>query len=330
MRFSVVIPVYNAENTIRRCLNSLLDQNYEDYEIVLVNDGSKDRSGELCQEYAARFSNVKYIAKENGGVSSARNAGLDAAEGEYILFVDSDDYVLDKYFETLEQNASADYLVFDIQRKRNSHQEDKTLRWQSSEAMWENILQLVTSRGGGPWNKRFRGSVIREHEIRFPEDLNVGEDFIFCLRYLCCSAHSEKCDHVLYCLDESSDHSLTRGYHPDSAEQALRIYRYAFSAIDGLELTEQQKHQLQSALDYNYYRTAFACIKDLLEQKENSFFCVRKPIKQIQSRFWEDRHGFPKAQGKVHRYMRWCIRTQNSFLAYLICAGHKQYSKVKR
>ena len=330
MRFSVIIPVYNAEGTLKRCLNSLLNQNYKDYEIVLVNDGSKDHSGELCEEYANSFSNVKYIAKENGGVSSARNVGLDVAEGEYILFVDSDDYVLDKYFETLEQGANVDYYVFDIQTKTKTRIENKVIDWKSSEKMWENILQLVTSRGGGPWNKRFHSSVIREYGIRFPEDLKVGEDFIFCLRYLCCSVRSEKCDQVLYCLDESSNHSLTRGYHPDSAEQALRIYRYAFSAIDKLDLSEQQKNQLQSALDFNYYRTAFACIKDLLEQKENSFFRVRKPIKQIQSCFWADRHGLPKVQGKVHKYMRWCIRTKNSFLAYLICVGHKQYSKVKR
>ena len=329
MRFSVIIPVYNAENTINRCVDSLLNQSYEDFEIVLVNDGSKDRSGELCREYAERLPNVKYVAKENGGVSSARNAGLDVAEGEYILFVDSDDYVLDRYFESLEQNDRTDYLIFDIQIKRNESLEEKVFPWNPSEEMWQNVLQLVTSRGGGPCNKRFRGKLIRKHGIRFPDDLNVGEDFVFCLNYLCCAASSEKCDQVLYCVDESSDHSLTRGYHPDSVEQALRIYRYAFSIIDSSDLSEQHKNMLRSVLDYNYYRTAFACIKDFLEQKDISFFHVRKKIKEMLACFWYNRYGLPKAQGGVHRYMRWCVYKQNSFCAYLICMGHKLLAKAK-
>lgn len=93
MKYSIIIPVYNAEGTLRRCLDSLVGQQFSNYELLLINDGSTDGSDAICREYASTYSCVRYFAKENGGVSSARNLGLEQAEGEYILFADSDDYV---------------------------------------------------------------------------------------------------------------------------------------------------------------------------------------------------------------------------------------------
>ena len=94
---SVIVPVYNAEKTLRRCVDSILAQTFEDFELILINDGSKDQSGDICDEYAAKDSRVKTIHKTNGGVSSARNAGLRIAQGEYIAFIDSDDYIDNDY-----------------------------------------------------------------------------------------------------------------------------------------------------------------------------------------------------------------------------------------
>ena len=95
-KISVIIPVYNAESTLRRCVDSVLAQTFTDFECLLINDGSKDKSGEICDEYAIRDSRIKVFHKENGGVSSARNVGLDNATGEWIAFVDSDDWVGEK------------------------------------------------------------------------------------------------------------------------------------------------------------------------------------------------------------------------------------------
>ena len=95
--FSVIVPVYNAEKTLQRCVDSILAQTFEDFELILINDGSKDQSGDICDEYAAKDSRVKTVHKTNGGVSSARNAGLRIAQGEYIAFIDSDDYIDNDY-----------------------------------------------------------------------------------------------------------------------------------------------------------------------------------------------------------------------------------------
>ena len=104
-KISVIIPVYNAESTLRRCVDSVLAQTFTDFECLLINDGSKDKSGEICDEYARKDSRVKVFHKENGGVSSARNVGLDNARGEWVSFVDSDDWVEGDILESMYKTA---------------------------------------------------------------------------------------------------------------------------------------------------------------------------------------------------------------------------------
>lgn len=92
-KFSIIIPVYNVEKYLKRCINSVLNQSFKDIEIILVNDGSTDKSGIICKEYSSKYDNISFICKENGGLSDARNTGMKMAIGEYIIFLDSDDYL---------------------------------------------------------------------------------------------------------------------------------------------------------------------------------------------------------------------------------------------
>ncbi len=103
---SIIVPVYNVEKYIRRCVESLINQSYKNLEIILIDDGSPDNSGAICDEYAERDSRIKVIHKENGGVSSARNVGLDSASGEYIGFLDSDDFIAPEMYEVLYSNLT--------------------------------------------------------------------------------------------------------------------------------------------------------------------------------------------------------------------------------
>lgn len=105
MILSVVVPVYNVEKFLKPCIESILCQSFTDYELILVNDGSKDRSGEICNYYSKKDNRIKVIHKNNGGLSSARNAGIDIASGEYIAFIDSDDYIRNDMFEILTKLA---------------------------------------------------------------------------------------------------------------------------------------------------------------------------------------------------------------------------------
>ena len=112
LKLSVIIPVYNVENYLRKCMDSLLNQDLpsDEYEIILVDDGSPDRCGEICDEYAASNSNIKVVHRENGGLSAARNSGIEVARGEYVQFVDSDDYLEPNVLKTLVNKMETDDL----------------------------------------------------------------------------------------------------------------------------------------------------------------------------------------------------------------------------
>ena len=107
---SVIVPVYNVEKYINRCIESVLAQTYRNFELILVDDGSPDNCGAICDDYASKDRRIRVIHKENGGVSSARNAGLDSAGGDYILFVDSDDYITPEHIELLIPVESEDLV----------------------------------------------------------------------------------------------------------------------------------------------------------------------------------------------------------------------------
>lgn len=108
---SVIVPVYNVERYLNQCIDSILAQTYKDFELILVDDGSKDKSGEICDEYVKKDSRIRVFHKKNGGVSSARNYGIDNAQGTYICFVDSDDWVDETYLEDMLKPGDYDWII---------------------------------------------------------------------------------------------------------------------------------------------------------------------------------------------------------------------------
>lgn len=181
---SVIIPVYNTEKYIRRCLDSLLSQNQKDFELILVDDGSTDQSGTICDEYASRDSRIKVFHKKNGGVSSARNIGLEKARGEWIAFVDADDYVDEDYLTIPELYESCDVVQ---KGYRRIYEIEKIITPITSrkEGIISKGLELkrffVNHHTYALWNKLFKSSVIKGCE--FNTDISVGEDFDYFLHF---------------------------------------------------------------------------------------------------------------------------------------------------
>ena len=178
---SVIVPVYKSEKTLRPCVQTLREQTVTELEILLVDDGSPDGCPRICDELAAEDGRIRVIHKENGGVSSARNAGIEAAEGEYLFFCDSDDWVepdlLEKLLKAIEGTDIAicgfhhHYLGRDVVKRPSAENA-------SGE---ENFLTLY-SQGylNMPWNKLFKRALAG----RFDESLSLGEDLLFNLAYL--------------------------------------------------------------------------------------------------------------------------------------------------
>lgn len=192
-KISVIIPVYNVENYLRACLDSILQQSFQDWECILVNDGSKDNSGEICDEYSRRDARFRVIHKANGGVSSARNRGLDIANGEWLTFVDSDDTLASdalEYMLKLNLATNADVCNCTLVQDGNIPFETKILdNKEKDELVWECLTYQFWMYSGyglivdGPCVKLFRLSIIRDNNIRFVEGLCKSEDGLFDAEY---------------------------------------------------------------------------------------------------------------------------------------------------
>lgn len=195
---SVIVPVYNVENKIRRCIDSILAQTFSDFELILVDDGSPDRSGEICDEYAKIDSRIKTIHQENKGASAARNCGIKEAEGKYLSFIDSDDYVVEDFLSTLYQTiikANADmamcsyYSVSDygrITESKHRFADGCCLDRKGIESQIYSDIFFNTNTTGyfSLWNKFFKKDLVKSNSILIDESMSFGEDMLFLMEYL--------------------------------------------------------------------------------------------------------------------------------------------------
>lgn len=185
MKLSIIIPVYNAEAHIRQCLDSILAQKFKDYELLLINDGSTDNSGNICNEYAEKDNRVKVYHQKNFGVSTARNKGLENSNGEWITFVDSDDYIGVDYFVDIEKHENADWILLNIEREINN-QLDLFLNFDNSYIPVNSFIDTYSLYPDfpSPWGRFFKSQIIKRNNIRFNNELKFGEDAVFNLNYL--------------------------------------------------------------------------------------------------------------------------------------------------
>lgn len=285
MKYSVIVPVYKAESTIEKCLQSMLSQTHNGVEILLINDGSPDRSGEICEKYAAEYECVRYFSKENGGVSSARNMGLDNATGEYILFVDSDDYVADNYFKVIDSVLClkrSDLMMYKL-RKADEVVHEKTDGIRSIESNNYAAELAAELRKGTMYSlctKAFRRELIEKSKLRFEEGQYIAEDLQFIFSYLMTVKTAELTDEALYIVSVENGDSLSRKKRTDLAEQLLNADMGMLAALKAADMPEEDKSHYRSALAWLYYRSVYSACKELLKFKMSGRE-RRKKIREI-------------------------------------------------
>ena len=251
---SIIVPVYNVEEYLRECVDSVLNQTYSDVEVILVDDGSTDQSGNICDEYAKMDSRIKVIHKKNGGVSSARNTGIETASGERIIFVDSDDCIhprlLESYRELDDDSVTllCDYTTGKEEWKRfstNDFQEhmEFVAREKFMKLFYKDYMNP-------PFNKYFRADIIREHQIRFPEDMSLGEDLIFNMKYLA----AVKCDYQImhgpfYYYRENRAGSLSTGGRADLLDIQKKLFASIKNFLDETGIWTEEN----AAIYYSMY-----------------------------------------------------------------------------
>ena len=195
---SIIVPVYNVEKYLPRCLDSIGSQTYPNWECILVNDGSSDSSGAICDEYAQKHSRFIVYHKNNGGVSSARNLGLEKMKGEWCTFVDADDVLLHNALDTYVSyisdeidNVLASYMRVSDDLKVLEKSENEFHDVIDYESALKDFYQSkIGMFNGFIWNRLFRSSVIKNKRIRFNEKIYIKEDGLFIVEFLCASKRS--------------------------------------------------------------------------------------------------------------------------------------------
>ena len=272
-KISVIVPVFNVENYIERCMRSLLKQKLKRIEIILVDDGSTDRSPQICDQYAADYEYVKVIHKKNEGLGKARNSGLDMAVGEYIVFVDSDDYLADDALENLYnigKKNNADTVLGKYKRQWKDGRIDEgqhpleNVLFSTHEDIMQNVLLNIL---GSPkeyyddiyimmsvWMGLYSRKIIQDNNIKFCSERDyISEDMIFDIDYYPCAkrVYISDCDFYFYCENMSS---LTLTYKSNRFEKNKMLFKELANRCEKISLVAQER------LDRSFIGRARQCI----------------------------------------------------------------------
>lgn len=268
---SIIVPVYNTSSKMNKCIDSLINQSYKNIEIILVDDGSTDNSGNLCDTYASKDNRIGVIHKSNGGVSSARNVGLKCATGKYIMFVDSDDYTDEKSCEVMV-GAIEKYDVDMVVSSYNTVYNGKVMKHICPEKVYDSVASMKDDFRliyldcflNSPWNKLFKKEYITKG---FDENMGYFEDYYFVLDYMDNIKNIVTIDTPLYYYIEDTGNSLTKVFREDTFDVFPKIYlrqkefcnKYFGNEFD---------NELKSSLLYGFYNTAQKLIYSK-ESKDN-------------------------------------------------------------
>lgn len=273
-KISVIVPVYNAEKTLDRCIAALMNQTYRNIEIILINDGSKDDSLSVCKKYAAKDQRIMVIDKPNGGVSSARNSGLGVATGEFIMFCDSDDWAEPDWCEELISHYEENCLVMcgcyvEGEQKfvpHEIHSVNGCTRYKSKE-----FFELKLSSFNAPWNKIYSTPVLWENHLHFNEALTNGEDYLFNLQYLTCiSGDILYLDKCVFHYEWPREGSLSKLVPDGYLEQCCLLSNRVLELIKELGLdSENGYRQLMTDFYNEFQKITISVLKnDNLSVKE--------------------------------------------------------------
>lgn len=333
VKYSVIIPVYNREKTVARCLDTLTDHDRTDVQLILVDDGSKDASAGVIRAYQQKYPYIQYIYQENAGVSAARNTGLRHAKGAYITFVDSDDYVAAGYFDRLDQADDQDLVAFAYAYTGDNTIDQRPLYQQLAQLtdVQEKRKSLLASRKiMYPCNKCFKRSIIEDYSLEFIEGMHIGEDFNFCLAYtMHCRDIGILCEKLVF-VDISDGTSLSRKYRPRLDQMMHEVFRQAAQTIRQAPLTAEHRQELLCVADYLFAKNACTGLAEEFKVKNLSWFKDQKQIREICDTFRQ-----PLTQGYVsvvHRVLRLLLKWRLDLPVYLVtwlAKGRHYQKKVK-
>lgn len=274
---SIIIPVYNAEKYIHKCMKNVLKQTCENIEIIMIDDGSIDSSGIICDDYAQKDNRVKVIHQDNSGVSNARNAGIKYARGKYIVFLDADDeideYLIEDNCKILE-DSNADFLFFCFRyffpgREEIVHNEfDEVFCGSAEEFFQEELIKIIDKElMHAPWNKMIRKQFLQKNNIMFDTRYSIYEDITFSIKM--CSAAEKICINrkEYYTYNIWTQGTLRTKFWENNFEAATEMYNNAIAYCSKYENNARQMARfnlLYAGVVINYIKNV--CLNNLLSE----------------------------------------------------------------
>lgn len=251
---SVIVPVYNTEKYLERCIKSIINQSYKDLEIVLINDGSTDNSLAVCNTFAEKDKRIKVYSFSNAGVSHARNFGIQHAHGEYIYFVDSDDEVendgIQKMVDSFESNC--EFVIAGYNEIEPNENFVKKTWGQRKINKYEAMNSVLDENGVGGylWNKLFRSTIIKKNNLKFDDNIYVWEDVLFVMQYLV------NCENIQLISDSVYKYCRRTG----SAVEFSKFTPKLYSQIDAIQKIQEITYSNKSLHELLEYRKIRCCL----------------------------------------------------------------------
>jgi glycosyltransferase involved in cell wall biosynthesis len=326
LKLSIIVPIYNVENYVRQCINSILNQTYTNFELILVDDGSTDKSGKICDEYSIKDTRIKVIHKENGGLSSARNSGLDIATGDLIGFIDGDDFIEDDMYEVMYQllvEFNADIVECNfkkvMEKSLNPLENDEIYdgkieigdNWFALKKLLEQPIRNVA------WNKLYKRELFVN--LRYPNKLYEDGFLTYKLFY-------KQKKYVFVNLDK---------YNYVQREDSImgKQRTYTLKNLDGLEVQEERYHFLKSKTnddyilklaEYNLFRQIkyhYNMMQDLKDQIDQE----NKYREMLKSKIAENYTAF-FTNDRLTKYKKLISFSKSNFLIFdFIFSNYKYY-----
>lgn len=326
---SVIIPVYNVEPYLERCMNSIIHQTYKNLEIILVDDKSSDRSNEMCLEYL-NDKRVKVIHGNAEGLSGARNVGLDAANGKYVVFIDSDDYADITMIENLYNcliEKKADTVIGGFRRQAGKHVENMNnifagMVYDNPEDIKNNVLKKMLASNGidqikmSVWNVLFSMNIIQNNNLRFPDKKYLCEDIMFDFNYYVRANRVAMSDDIGYCYCLNQD-SLSQMY------QKNKFDRISFQAAEMKKMAVQVGFDNEAFIRIdNFYignlihhmKTMVACVDKVGRsecKKEIRYICYNN---MVTCTHWDDIEKCYRGRDKIPYFL---MKKQKTLMLYV-------------
>lgn len=317
---SIIIPVYNVEKYLAKCIDSVLAQNFVDWELLLINDGSTDSSSCICDEYAVKDTRIKVFHQVNKGVSTARNIGIDNAKGEYITFIDSDDYIDPNYllnfeidggvnnFDLISQGAM---LIFPDKKKNHIIKYNQTKELNLSDFYSESVINCLIYT---PWSKLYKTDIIKDNKIHFDETICYGEDRIFVTEYFSYCKRVKAISACGYNYMHENQNALTLKRH-----SGFKIYNFSLSHYQTLNELYKSLKITENIRAQNIYHNVCALFQSIIlvsEDKSINYTLKVKFVKDIDKIFFAESNKL--VLPKYYNYIRIIYNTCPKILIPLI------------